>query len=313
MHDSPLSAPPQGALRLADWGLIRAAGPEARRFLHSQLTQDVEGLPPGQARLAGWCSAKGRLLASFVIWREGEDDVLLACSADLLPAVLKRLSMFVLRAKCKLSDATAERPLWGLAGATVAQALGDAAAPGPGSVQALAGAQLVRLPDAVVAGQPVPRWLWAGDGLPAMPALDAELWRGLEAASGVARIVAVTAEQFVPQMINLEQVGGVHFQKGCYPGQEIVARSQFRGTLKRRAQLLVSPTMLTPGQEVFHSADPGQPAGMVVNAGRLADAPVALVELKLSALEGGELRAGAADGPLLTLAALPYTIRDDIV
>jgi folate-binding protein YgfZ len=313
MHDTRLSALPQGALRLDDWGLIRAAGPEARRFLHSQLTQDVEGLPPGQARLAGWCSAKGRLLASFVVWREGEDDVLLACSADLLPATLKRLSMFVLRAKCKLSDVTAERPLWGLAGAAATQALGDAALPGPGSVQALGGAQLVRLPDAVVAGQPVPRWLWAGDGLPAMPTLDAELWRGLEAASGVARIVAATAEQFVPQMINLEQVGGVHFQKGCYPGQEIVARSQFRGTLKRRAQLLVSPVALVPGQEVFHSADPGQPAGMVVNAGRLPEAPVALVELKLAALEGGGLHAGAADGPLLKLATLPYTIRDDIV
>lgn len=316
MHDTPaLATHPalQGALRLADWGLIRAAGPEARRFLHSQLTQDVEGLPPGQARLAGWCSAKGRLLASFVMWRDGEDDVLLACSADLLPAALKRLSMFVLRAKCKLSDASAERPLWGLAGAAAAQALGDAALPGPGRVQALDGAQLVRLPDAAVAGQPVPRWLCAGEGLPAMPALDAESWRGLEAASGVARIVAATVEQFVPQMINLEQVGGVHFQKGCYPGQEVVARSQFRGTLKRRAQVLHSPLALAPGQEVFHSADPGQPAGMVVNAGHLPGSAVALVELKLAALEGGELHAGSADGPLLSVGALPYTIRDDIV
>jgi folate-binding protein YgfZ len=306
-------AAPQGALRLADWGLIRAAGADARRFLHSQLTQDVENLPPGQARLAGWCSAKGRLLASFVLWRDGDDDVLLACSADLLPAVLKRLSMFVLRAKCKLSDASAERPLWGLAGAAAAQALGDAAAAAPGSVQPTGAAQLVRLPDAVHAGRPVPRWLWAGEGVPALPALDADHWRGLEAASGVARIVAATSEQFVPQMINLEQVGGVHFQKGCYPGQEVVARSQFRGTLKRRAQLLRSPVALAPGQEVFHSADPGQPAGMVVNAGRLPGAELALVELKLAALEGGALHAGAAAGPLLSLAALPYTIRDDIV
>jgi tRNA-modifying protein YgfZ len=311
---SPSATAATGATRLDDWGVIRAAGPDARTFLHSQLTQDVENLPSGQARLAGWCSAKGRLLASFVVWRDGADDVLLACSADVLPATLKRLSMFVLRAKCKLSDASAERSLWGLAGAGAASALGDAASAPVGSTQTLGEAALVRLPDALQAGLRVPRWLWAGPGLPAMPPLDATAWRGLEAASGVARIVAATAEQFVPQMVNLEQVDGVHFKKGCYPGQEVVARSQFRGTLKRRAQLLHAPLALAPGQEVFSSADPGQPAGLVVNAGRLPGVgDVALVELKLAALEGGTLHAGAADGPLLTLGALPYTIRDDIV
>jgi tRNA-modifying protein YgfZ len=313
---SPAATTATGALRLADWGLLRATGPDARAFLHGQLTQDVEGLAPGQARLAGWCSAKGRLLASFVIWRDGEHDVLLACSADVLPGVLKRLSMFVLRAKCKLSDASAERPLWGLAGATAAAALGDAALAPVGSVQVLGDAHLVRLPDSALLGQPVPRWLWASAGaaVPELPTLDASTWLGLEAASGVARIVAATAEQFVPQMVNLEQVGGVHFQKGCYPGQEVVARSQFRGTLKRRAQFVSAPAALQPGQEVFSSADPGQPAGMVVNAGSLpGTGHVALVELKLAALEGGTLHAGMADGPLLTPAALPYVVRDDIV
>ena len=99
----------QGAARLTDWGVIHAAGPDAASFLQSQLTQDVLGLDAQRAALAGWCSAKGRLMASFVVWRPAPEEVLLACSADLLPAVLKRLSMFVLRAKCKLSDASAER------------------------------------------------------------------------------------------------------------------------------------------------------------------------------------------------------------
>jgi tRNA-modifying protein YgfZ len=295
-HD--LSA--SGAVRLDDWGVIRAAGPEARTFLQGQLTQDVESLIAGEVRLAGWCSAKGRLLASFVIWREGADDVLLACSADVLPATLKRLSMFVLRAKCKLSDASAELPLWGLAGDVV-----------PHAVE---GTQLLRLPDAALQGKAVPRWLWVGATPPALPALDPAIWRGMEATSGVARIEAATAEQFVPQMVNLEQVGGVHFKKGCYPGQEVVARSQFRGTLKRRAQIVHAQQPLAPGQEVYASGDPSQPAGMVVNAGRLPDGTeVALVEIKLAALEGGTLHAGAAEGPLLTLGTLPYTIRDDIV
>jgi tRNA-modifying protein YgfZ len=307
-----LTPTPHGALRLADWGLLRARGADARSFLHGQLTQDVLHLQPGQARLGGYCSAKGRLLATFVFWADGAEDVLLACSADLLPAALKRLSMFVLRAKCKLSDAS-DTPLWGLAGAGAAASLGAAASGPAWTVAQAVSAAVVRLPDATIDGTPVPRWLLAGEPPAGLPALDAEAWAALEASSGVARVVAATAEQFVPQMINLEQVGGVHFQKGCYPGQEVVARSQFRGTLKRRAQLLQSPVPLHPGQEVFHSEDPGQPGGLVVNAGRLGGQHLGLVELKLAALDGGSLHLGAADGPALQLARLPYTIRDDIV
>ena len=304
--------PPAGAVRLDDWGLIRASGRDARSFLHGQLTQDMLHLPADQARLAGYCSPKGRLLASFVTWADG-DDLLLACSADLLPATLKRLSMFVLRAQCKLTDASAERPLWGLAGAAAAAALGEAAAGPVWSARRVGETTLIRLPDGLADGQAVPRWLWPGAEPPAMPALDAEAWRWLEATSGVARIVGATVEQFVPQMVNLELVGGVHFQKGCYPGQEIVARSQYRGTTKRRAYVVHAAEPLAPGQEVFHDADPGQPAGLVVLAGRCDGAPAAmrhaaLVELKIAATEGGTLRLGGADGPPLALAALPYEL-----
>jgi folate-binding Fe-S cluster repair protein YgfZ len=113
-------------------------------------------------------------------------------------------------------------------------------------------------------------------------------------------------------MVNLELVGGVNFQKGCYPGQEIVARSQYRGTLKRRAMVFDSDADLQPGQEVFHSSDPGQPAGLVANAGRLPEgASSALVELKLAALGSGSWHVGAADGPLLRQAALPYALPAD--
>ncbi|MDO9072756.1 MAG: folate-binding protein [Rubrivivax sp.] len=298
---SPSPALPQGVTRLDDWGVIRASGADTASFLHGQLTQDVLHLDEAHARLAGYCSVKGRLLASFVMWRRGPDEILLACSADLLPGVLKRLSMFVLRAKCKLSDASAEWPLWGLAG--------DAAAAAPATVWArgsAGAADLLRLPDAAIQGRAVPRAMWAGTEAPAGAPLDADAWRWLEVHSGVARISAATAEQFVPQMVNLELVGGVNFQKGCYPGQEIVARSQYRGTLKRRGHVVEAAVPLQPGQEVFHSADPGQPAGMVVLAGAWAGRHAALVELKLAALESGSLHAGAADGPVLTPAALPY-------
>ena len=134
-------------------------------------------------------------------------------------------------------------------------------------------------------------------------------WNWLEVQSGIAMISQPVFEAFVPQMLNYESVGGVNFKKGCYPGQEIVARSQYRGTLKRRAQVVGSAVLLQAGEEIFHDADPGQPAGRVVLAGTLpGSGPVALVEVKLAALHGGALHAGAADGPLLQLRALPYAI-----
>ena len=258
---------PSGAARLSEWGLIRARGADAAVFLQGQLTNDVQSQREGELRLAGYCSAKGRLLASFIVWKAGPEDFLLACSADLLPATLKRLSMFVLRAKCQLSDATAELPLWGVSGASAAAALDASAA--PWTVTTLpSGAQAARLPD--VADQA--RWLLAaaGDTAPlGLPEVTADGWRWLEVASGVVRIVQATVEHFVPQMVNLELVGGVSFKKGCYPGQEVVARSQYRGTLKRRGSLLSSAAPLAAGQEGFQAADPDQPAGTVALAASL--------------------------------------------
>jgi folate-binding protein YgfZ len=288
---SSVTASFDGAVRLADWGVIRAAGADAATFLQSQLTQDVRGLDAERATLAGWCSAKGRLLASFVVWRPDPETVLLACSADVLPAVLRRLSMFVLRAKCKLSDASAEWPLWGVAGG---------ASPPPWRRE---GAR-IGLPGA----QGVARALHVGDAPPGLPSLDAPAWAWLEVTSGLPRITAATVEQFVPQMINLELVGGVDFQKGCYPGQEVVARSQYRGTLKRRAFVFDVAAAAAPGQELFHSADAQQPAGMVVNAASWQGRHRVLAEVKLAALAAGSLHLGDAAGPALVRIEMPYAV-----
>lgn len=304
MHSSPQDDPnrTEGAVRLTDWGVIRARGADARSFLHGQLTQDVLQLTVGQARLAGYCSAKGRLQASFVVWCDADDDLLLACSADLLAPTLKRLSMFVLRAKCKLSDASAELPLWGLAG-TVQE---STPVWGTASVD---GAWRIRLPDVQADGLPVQRHLVAGAAPAGVNDMAADTWRWLEARSGVVRIVSATAEQFVPQMVNLELVGGVDFKKGCYPGQEVVARSQYRGTLKRRAHVFESTKPVQPGTEVFHSADPGQPAGMVVLAGSRGPQHAALVEVKIAALAEGSLLAGDV---VLQPTSLPYAIPTEV-
>ncbi|MBL8316597.1 MAG: folate-binding protein YgfZ [Rubrivivax sp.] len=297
---------PAGACRLTDWGVIRAQGEDARKFLHGQLTQDIEHLAAGQARLAGYCSAKGRLLATFVIWPAAGDELLLACSADLLPAVLKRLNMFVLRAKCRLSDASADWPLWGVAGTGAVPELAPAAA---WTQQRQAEAHCVALPPARLGPVEVPRWLWAGPTPPAAADLPAGIWAALEALSGTPRVMAATSEQFVPQMVNLDLVEGVNFKKGCYPGQEVVARSQYRGTLKRRGAILLGTATMHPGQEIVHSADPGQPAGLVALAGDGPGlGPVAFAELKLAALEGGSLHLGTAEGPLLRIGELPYPV-----
>lgn len=298
----------QGAVHLTDWGVIRAQGTDAASFLHGQLTQDVQQLSPRSARLAGYCSAKGRLLASLLVWRDGADELLLACSADVLPATLKRLSMFVLRAKCKLSDASAALSLHGLSGPDATRWLGENAPTSAWQRDDAHGAPVLRLPDS--AG--LARYLWVAPAdapSPALPPLSPAAWSWLEVTSGVARIVGATVEQFVPQMVNFDLVDGVNFQKGCYPGQEIVARSQYRGTIKRRAFVFDCAAAAQPGQEVFHSADDGQPAGMIVNAASLDGAHRALVEIKLAALDAGSLHLGTAGGPRLQrLAQQPYSM-----
>lgn len=299
-----------GAVPLAHLGAIRAAGADAAAFLHGQLTNDFALLDTTRARLAGYCSAKGRLLASFTAWKTSADEVLLLCSADVLPATLKRLSMFVLRAKCKLTDATADLQRLGLTGPSATAWLGAAAPAAIWGRTERDGASVVRLPDVASAA----RYLWvapAGTAAPALPALDLAAWRWGEVQSGVAAIEAPTVDQFVPQMLNYELIGGVDFKKGCYPGQEIVARSQYRGTIKRRTYLFFGAAPAAAGQEIFHSADPGQPAGMVVNAVTLPGAPGGsslLAEMKLAALNDGTLHLGAADGPLLTQAPMPYEV-----
>jgi len=305
-----MPTPLDGVTRLPHLGVIRAQGEEAARFLHNQLTQDFALLQPGQARLAGYCTAKGRMLASFIAVPAGPQDILLVTAADVLPGTLKRLSMFVLRSKVRLSDASADFNLYGLAGPTASAALEGLDV--PWSARTRGAAQLVRLYPAD--GQARALCIApAGDPAPAGPDLPLEQWQWGEVRSGIATVTAPIVEAFVPQMLNYESVGGVNFKKGCYPGQEVVARSQFRGTLKRRAYLVHGEAPMQAGQEVFHGADAEQPCGVVAQA---APAPGggwdAIVSMQTSAAEGGRLSLGAAEGPALQVLALPYPLLADI-
>ena len=288
-------------------GVIAAEGDEAASFLHSQLTQDFALLGVSEARLAALCTAKGRMLASFVAFKRAHDRILLVCRRDLLPATLKRLQMFVLRAKVKLRDASDEFALRGLAGDAVPAGLGAA----PWSHLAEGDVSVVRL---YPAGD-TPRALWVGpaDAAPAGPALSEAQWDWLEVMSGVATLSQPVVEAFVPQMLNYESVGGVNFKKGCYPGQEVVARSQFRGTLKRRAYLAHAAAEVAVGAEVFNTTDLEQPCGTVV---QVAAAPGGgfdtIVSLQISATQEGSLQVGADNGAALALLPLPYPLLEDI-
>ena len=301
--------PPQGAARLTDWGVIRADGADAATFLQGQLTNDVLGLGPSRARLAGFCSAKGRLQASFIVWQPSAETFLLACSTSILAATLKRLSMFVLRARCKLRDASTELPLVGVSADPGADGL--LAGLDVWAVREEADRTLVRLADA----NGMRRGLLAGPlagaiDAPPMPLSD---WRWLELHSGIATIEAATVDRFVPQMLNYELVGAIDFRKGCYPGQEVVARSQYRGTIKRRTVLFDCAELPVSGQEVFHSDERSEPAGVVANAAPKPNGGAsALVEVKLALLDGGSFHVGSADGAALVRRELPYALDADV-
>src|SRR5471030_2521751 len=279
---------------IGDQGLIALNGEESASFLHNQLTNDVEHLGAGEARLAGYCSPKGRLLASFLMWRNAE-TIFLQLPAAIQAPLQKRLQMFVMRAKTKLTDATtleANHIVLGLGGG-LAQALlaqwFDALPAAPFGKLDHAMGTLVRVADAF--GAPRYQWLMSeATALAVWPVLAERLtvggndaWHLSEIHAGVPQITAATQEQFVPQMVNFELLGGVNFKKGCYPGQEIVARSQYLGKLKRRTTLVSIPdAAAVAGQEVYASADPEQPCGMIVNS--------------------------AADGPALAFLAMPYAL-----
>ena len=315
---------------LNDWSCISVIGPDAVDFLQNQLTNSVKSiantpaasiaLPHQQNRFAGYCSAKGRLMANFWIMRqdspvnnesnESQPAFYLFISKDLAASLAKRLSMFVLRSKVKVLDLTESMTVYGYA--TESNALTEEFK----KMTSMVGVLTAELPPVNINQVQTKRYLMAapknqvmGDGHD--EALQA--WNWLEIQSAIPRITQATFEQFVPQMINMESLKGIDFQKGCYPGQEVVARSQYRGTIKRRLQVahLNHQANILPGTEIFHSDDPSQPCGMVVLAAShplVSDRVDVQVECKLEALQTGSVHLGSATGPALSFSALPYPL-----
>jgi folate-binding protein YgfZ len=252
------------------------------------------------------------------MWRNA-DSIFLQLPRAIQPAVQKRLQMFILRAKTKPADVSDQYVTLALGGGdadAVLQTWFDVLPAAPFSKIDHPLGTLLRVADAFGA----PRYLWLASPDTASMAASMlrdrlvvggnESWRLSEIHAGVPQVGPGTQEQFVPQMVNFELLGGVNFKKGCYPGQEIVARSQYLGKLKRRTALAtIADASVAPGAEVFAPADPEQPCGMVVNSARNGAGGVdALVEMKLEALEAGDVRLGSASGPALQFKPLPYAL-----
>lgn len=223
--------------RLSRYGLLSVTGADARAFLHAQLTNDIEHLPADRWALAGWCSAKGRLLASFLVI-PSPDGFLLQLARDLAAPVAKRLSMFVLRSKVKIADLS---DTWVQLGVWDTDMSGEVSWRGNIATVRVGERRFLQIGPSAELTQPVPS---ANEA-------DEVQWTLQEIRAGRPLITSATQDQFVPQMVNFETLGGVDFQKGCYPGQEIVARAQYRGQVKRRMVHTRAPAgvSLQPGQE----------------------------------------------------------------
>jgi folate-binding protein YgfZ len=302
---------------LRELGVIEVSGGDAASFLHSQLTADVTHAAQGQVSPAGFCTAKGRLLATFDFWREGE-NVELQLPREILAPVLKRLAMFVLRAKAKLADVSDDWTTVALLGpgaGEIIRSLTGTVAPDCGSAQA-DGLFVTR-----VAGSPrvaerfVLRARGAAGGLlrerlGSIAQVGPGVWWWSQIDAGIPTVFAATQEKFVPQMINFEVLGGVNFRKGCYPGQEVVARSQYLGKLRRRMAIAHTEGEIAAGADILAEGEP-QAVGTVVMAAAAPEGGFDLLfECPVQHVETGRLRAGDAEGPSIELRALPYALVD---
>ncbi len=291
--------------------LIEVTGDDAGAFLHGQLTNDVQQLAEGTAQWTGWCSPKGRLVASFLLVRL-PGRFLLMLPAEIAAATLKRLAMYVLRSKVKLADASDRLVRVGVAGKIarelVARRLGTA--PEPLQVAERDGLIAIALEAdrfVIVAAPEKANALWDWLALSAL-ASGADTWEWTSIQAGIPTVVAATQDAFVPQMANFDLIGAVSFRKGCYPGQEIVARIQYRGGLKQRMALahFGSDAHPAPGQSLFSAGFGDQAAGTIANAAPSPEGGFdALVVAQIESLDRDDLRWKSPEGPALRIVSRP--------
>ncbi len=288
--------------RLASFGLIEVSGSDARSFLHNQLSNDLLNLAPDRAQWTAYCSPKGRMLAGFLAWSAVPDHIYLACDRALVPGLVKRLRMFVLRSKVVIEDVSERYEFTGV--------IGSGGAHAPLQLELIDESMHIALP--AVDGQQ--RALVVAPPSSASAENDDETgWRAMMIAAGEVWLTPATQDQFVPQMVNFDAIGGISFKKGCYPGQEVVARAHYRGAVKRRMYRARVNGAASAGQPLFSTGAEAEECGMIANATVLADgSSTVLAVLPIQSRLDASIHLGAGDGPTLAFLNLPYAMPEPL-
>lgn len=297
-------------------GLISVHGADAEQLLQGQLTNDVRQLADGRSQLAGICTHQGRMLALFRLFRHG-DSIYLRLPRSMLEAVIGRLQMFVLMSDATVEDSSDTFARFGLMGPTAENELTNALGHAPAAVDSVLegdGITAIRVPAMeghqryeLYGSLDAMKTLWEKLNVNAAP-VGPYGWALAEVLAGMPNVYPETAETFIPQMTNLQAINGISFDKGCYSGQEVIARMQYRGELKRRMFVFrASGQVVSPGTEVF-AAGKASAAGKVVASACHPDGDLAgLVVMQLSQQEAA-LSLGSEDGPGIRLMPPPYAL-----
>ena len=306
---------------LSHYGLISAEGEEARDFLQNQFSNDMRLVSDSESQISAYCSPKGRMMAAFRIFQRGETFYLRLPRA-ILESTLKRLRMFILRSKVTLEDASDKLVSIGFAGPEAQQRLGEILEKVPGTPNALIennGLMVIRLPDPLprfeIHGEPDPViGLWRRLARQATP-VGADSWSWLDIQAGIPEVLPETVEAFVPQMVNLEALDGISYKKGCYPGQEVVARMHYLGKLKRRMYRahVTTDTVPSPGDNLYSPAETDQSVGKIVEAQPNPKGGIDLLAvIQIATADAGDVRLTAAeDAARLEFQDLPYTVTNE--
>lgn len=301
---------------LSNYGVLRVSGSDANTFLQGQLTNDIRVVGETSSTLSALCSPKGRVLANFRILQK-DTDYLLIMPIEQVAIVLKRLRLFVLMSKVTLEDASNEYSHLGIAGPQCEQVLAKAFSLTPLPVN-----HVVQIDEVLIVRVPgvIPRYELHGTSADLMPIwsmlraktipVGTALWQLWNIRAGFPTIFPSTADSFVPQMINYQLIDGVSFKKGCYTGQEIVARMQYLGKLKRRMYRarILSDSEPQVGQDLYsEQSTSGQGSGKLVNVARAGDdCYEVLAVVEISSIKQGTIRLGDQTGPELEFLDLPY-------
>jgi tRNA-modifying protein YgfZ len=300
---------------LSQFGTLRVSGEEAQKFLQNLLSNDINAVNAGTAQLSSFSSPKGRMLATFLIWQSGA-DYFLQLPRSLTGPMHKKLSMYVMRSKVKVSDASEEVIALGIAGNDAAEQVNRHLGAIPQQDWAVTQQDhscIIRIAAnrfQINTGAQHANALWGKLAASVKPA-GASCWDWLNIRAGIPVVTPATQEQFVLQMANLDALGGVSFQKGCYPGQEIVARTHYLGKQKRRMfpAHIESETSPKAGDELFSAEMSGQACGMVMNASPAPGGGFDLLAvLQISSRETQSVHLLSLQGAALNFLPLPYSL-----